>query len=172
MNSAMRLSSAAVAGSGVRREGGGRAWPRMVRAVVAGVLSVLLLGGCLGSGSKPATLSKEQRDQMVQRIQAQVNGLPNLTWATVFYHSPALLDPARFYVSVTVKPGQDFTPIIDAITRIVWTSPLAPLNYVDIHIGHNGVKDTQTVLVNFDGPNADKTLVSKYGARPTATDPS
>jgi hypothetical protein len=172
MNPVMRLSSAPATGSGVRCGDGRRGWPRavrvtrVVRTVVVGLLSVLLLGGCFGSGTKPATLSKTQQDQLVQRIKAQVAVQPNVTRASANYTRQAVLQPAELSVGVAVKPGQDFAPIIDAVTRIVWTSSLTPLSCLGIRILHEGAQDAQMVIVDLEGPNADKALVAKYGPRP------
>ena len=142
---------------------------RVMRAVVAGMLSVLLLGGCFGSGTKSAALSKEQQGQMVQSIKAQVAALPNVTRASALYTQQAVLQPAELHIGAAVKPGQDFTPIIDAVTRIAWTSPLNPLSGLGIRILHDGAQDAQMVIVNLDGPNADKALVAKHGPRPSVT---
>jgi hypothetical protein len=174
MNSAATSLRAAAAESRPRCRGRGSLFrvqraSRVVRAVMAGMLTVLLLGGCFGSGTKSAVLSKEQQDQMVQSIKAQVAVLPNVTRASALYTQQAVLQPAELQIGAAVKPDQDFTPIIDAITRIVWTSPLIPLSGLGIRILHDGAQDAQMVIVNLDGPNADKTLGAKYGPRPSVT---
>ena len=139
------------------------------RAAIAAVavLACVALAGCSG---RP-TPSPAEQQRMVEEVKAAVGAIDGVTAVGPTYNPDGPLEPSRLSLSVPVRPGRSRETVAVEVTRIVWTSKLAPLDYFDITVGYPGeYYDTaHEVHVNLTDAATVGDLTRRYGARPIAS---
>lgn len=139
-------------------------------ALVGGVLLLGAgLGGCTGSASQPPAVSKAQQDHELADLKARVVTIPGVVNASLHYVRQATLQAPKLEVGVEVRQGQAADPMTQEVVRLVWTSPLTPVELVGVTVVHEGQQDRRYLLFSFADANTRSDLTSRYGPRPTAT---
>ena len=129
-------------------------------ALAAGVLAALATSGC----SKLSTPDGDRMDAISVEIQNELLQRPDVVKAEVFYQDNVEASGTAS-VSITVKPGADFDPIVDETLRLIWQSKLGRLvvisvDLVDADDIHRSI--SRSVIL----PEQKAELERQYGPRP------
>ncbi|NEK84671.1 hypothetical protein GCU60_02680 [Blastococcus saxobsidens] len=132
-------------------------------------LGVLLLAGCAfagGSSASPSSSAPEDPTAPAREdIERQLTGRDDVAEAEVLYRDDVTV-PGSVAVDVTLAPGGDREVVAEEIVRLVWTSPIEPVNTITIEIGDPQDPPGLSRIVSLSDDAQREAIESQYGPRP------
>jgi hypothetical protein len=138
---------------------------RVIAAVAVALLVLAGVAACTPAKGQPGSDQKTM-DAISTQIQTTLGQRPDVVNAEVGYQNN--LDASeRADVSVKVKAGTEFEPVIDDTARLIWQSKLQPLSSINIGvIDAVNLQRGETRRINLLDTSEKADLERKYGPRP------
>lgn len=140
----------------------GTARTRGAAMLAAAVLAGLF--GCARQGQERRPVP-EETGGVTTGLQEALTRRPDVVRARVVYQDN-LSASARADVTVAVRAGTDFEPVVEEAVRLVWTSTLRPLRSINVAVVDDAHPARGTTR-HLEPEQADRTaLEERYGPRP------
>lgn len=145
---------------------GGSQWGGVHGRFVWWVAGFLIAGFLAGCGGDSRALSPAEEGKLVREIDAAVLAIPHVVQDYPVYNRGGLLEPSRLHMGMKVDSAENVESVIAEVTRIAWTSRLAPMDHLSFGIHLVSSTEVTQREVSFTDKAVAKDLTRRYGPRP------